>query len=145
MLLAPASAAALRAYSMTAACMPRQMPRKGTLRSRAKRAARDLSLDAAAFLKPPGASTQSTPFERREPVALDVLRVDEIHADPGTDGNPGVDQRLVERLVGVREVDVLAHIPTTTSPLRVVEPRDHLVPLREIDGAAGPRRVPAAP
>ena len=37
-----------RANSMTAICMPRQMPRNGMPRSRAKRVARDLALDAAA-------------------------------------------------------------------------------------------------
>ena len=44
---APARPARLRAASITAICMPKQMPKNGTLRSRAKRAAVDLALGAA--------------------------------------------------------------------------------------------------
>ena len=74
------------------------------------------------------------PFEGRAPVALDLLRIDELHPDRGPGGDPSVDQRLVERLVGVREMDVLADHPHDHLPVRLVEPGDDVVPLREIDG-----------
>ena len=53
--------ATLRATSITAICIPRQMPRKGTLFSRAKRIASILpSLPRCP--KPPGTSTPAKPL-----------------------------------------------------------------------------------
>ena len=102
----------------------------------------DLALDPARSEAPRGEHAIH-PFERRAPVALDLLRVDELHPDPGPSRDPGMDEGLVERLVGVREMDVLADHPHDHLPVGVVEPGDHLVPLREVDGP--PLRVEPQP
>ena len=108
--LASAIPAVFRAASMQAICMPRQMPKNGTLRSRAKRDAGDLALRPA-LAEPAG---HEDAVHRLEPrgdfggIAFEQLGVDPADVDLDPVGHAAMDQRLVERLVGVLQADVFA-------------------------------------
>src|SRR6184192_2675831 len=64
-----------RANSMTAICIPKQMPRKGIFCSRAQRTAVILP-SVPRGPKPIGTRIASASHALREPVLLDLLRVD---------------------------------------------------------------------
>ena len=92
----------------TAICMPKQMPKYGTLRSRANFAARILPSEPRSP-KPPGTrmpctfSSQGAGSSFSKISALDPVELD---LDPV--GHAAVRQRLDQRLVGVLEAGVLA-------------------------------------
>ena len=128
----------LRAASTTAICMPKQMPKYGTLRSRANCAARILP-SAPRSPKPPGtrmpwtcsrngAGSSRSNTSRLDPVELDLDLV----------GDAAVRQRLDQRLVGVLEAGVLADDGDRDLAFRVA---DALVDR----AASAPGRARAAP
>ena len=97
----------LRANSTHASCMPKQMPRNGILRLARILDRAQLAFDAAraeARRDQDAVEPSSTP----SPSLFDVSRVDAAHVDGGVVGDAGVIHRLVDRDVGVLELDVLA-------------------------------------
>ncbi len=130
---APASPQTLRAYSMTATCSPRQMPRYGTFFSRANFTAAILP-SIPRSPKPPGTRIASTSFKHDVPSSLDLLgfHVEDIDARARPDA--GVAQRLGERHVRIAQVDVLADHGDRHLGFRMSLGVDDGVPLREIGG-----------
>ena len=116
-----------RAISMTAHCIPRQIPRNGTPLARVADR-RDLPLDSA-HAKPSRNQDPVDPRERpRRAASLDLLRVHpgEVHADVVRE--PAVRQRLDQALVGFLQLDVLPdqsdrHPPR---PGALIPPHDHV-------------------
>ncbi len=68
---------------------------------------------------------------------LEHLRIEPADMDPGAVGQPAVDERLVEALVGVRKADIFADDSDRHLALVIVEPVHDVGPAREI----GLRRV----
>ena len=102
--------AVFRAPSMQAICMPRQMPKNGMLRSRAKRTLAILPSEPRSP-NPPGTRIAVHRLELSGDlriVLLEHLGVDPADVDPHAVGHAAVDQRLVQRLVGIGQADVLA-------------------------------------
>src|SRR5712692_2914186 len=65
---------------------------------------------------------------------LDRFRIHVADADPAARVDPGVDERLVERLVGIGEVDVLADHGDRNLVLGMLQRLDQLFPYPEIGG-----------
>jgi len=122
-----------RANSITAICMPKQMPKNGTPLSRAWRTAAILP----SVPRGPKPSHQDGIGGRdrvRQALGFDLLGVDVGDLDPALVGDAAVHQRLVEALVGIGELDVLATIAifTVSFGLRSAETmRFHLERLGE--------------
>ena len=102
--------AVFRAPSMHAICMPRQMPKNGTLRSRAKRTEAILpSLPRSP--KPPGTRmpcSGSSSAAMSALVLLEQFGVEPVDVDLDAVGDAAVDQRLAQALVGVGQADIFA-------------------------------------
>src|SRR6185503_480641 len=80
--------------------------------------------------------------ERLGPALLDLLGVDVLEVDADVVVQPAVDERLVERLVRVAQVDVLAdHADLHRAARRLPEALDDPLPAREI-GLARPEVEP---
>ena len=95
---ASAIPAVFRAPSMQAICMPRQMPKNGTSRSRAKRTRGDLAL-AAALAEPAGDEDAVQRLELGGEVGvvlLEHLGVEPADVDLDPVGDAAVDQRLAQ-------------------------------------------------
>ena len=98
----------LRAASITAICMPKQMPKNGTLRSRANLTAWILP-SVPRSPKPPGTRMPLHVLEMADGVvALEDLGVHPLQPDLHVAAEAAVRQRLAERLVGVEQHRVLA-------------------------------------
>ena len=93
-----------RAYSTTAICIPRQ-PKKGTSFSAPSGSHRSCLPPRSP--KPPRTRTRRVSEALSHLVRIDGLRVDELQVHLCTIRDAAVGQGLVERLVRVREVDVL--------------------------------------
>ena len=65
------------------------------------------------------------------PIGLELLGVDVDDADLHVVGDAAVDQRLVERLVGIAELDVLADEADPHFVFRMPQLADDLFPLRQ--------------
>ena len=98
-LCAPASPATLRAYSMTASCMPRQMPRYGIVVLARDNGSPRIFPSTPRFPKPPGTRIASISFEARRTLAFDTFRIDVVDIDLRLGLDPGVHQCFGERLV----------------------------------------------
>ncbi len=68
-------------------------------------------------------------------VLLHLLRVDVVDVDLGVGVDPGVPQRLVQRLVGILQVDVLADEGDVDLVLGMLERVHQLGPVRQVGGA----------
>ncbi len=105
------------AFDAAPACAPPRSPpsacrsrcrNKGTLRSRAKRAARILP-SAPRWPKPPGTRMPWTCSRcARRVVALEDLRLDPVEIDLDPIGDAAMRQRLDQRLIGVLEAGIFA-------------------------------------
>jgi hypothetical protein len=96
----------LRANSITATCMPRQMPKNGHP-ARARSARFDLSFDAAAAEAGRHQDAVHVGEQRRRAALFDLLGVDVVQVHAAFVADAAVDQRLVEALVRFDEIDVL--------------------------------------
>ncbi len=138
--LARSRPSTLRANSATAHCMPRQMPKKGMPRSRAKRMASTLP-SMPRSPNPPGTSRPSTPARSRSGPSRSTaslwIRWMRTWARLAT---PGVVQGLVDRLVGVAVLGVLAHHGDADLVLGVAQAVQQVAPLRPASA-----RRPSAP
>ena len=94
-----------RAYSITAICMPRQMPRKGTPLLAGVAGRGDLALDAAAA---EAARHQDAVGLAQQALEVGRLGVDPVDLELDAVVDRGVLERLGHREVGVVELDVLA-------------------------------------
>jgi hypothetical protein len=102
--LALASPATLRANSITAICMPKQMPKYGTLPSRANLTAAILP-SVPRSPKPPGDQDAADVGQvGGRALGLDVLGVDVDDLDRRVVGDAAVEERLVQALVALGEV-----------------------------------------
>src|SRR5437773_3226047 len=70
--------------------------------------------------------------ERADAVLLDRLRIHVTDVDPAARVDPGVDERLVQRLVGIGEVDILADHGDGDLVLGMLERLDQLFPDLEL-------------
>ena len=131
--------ARFRAPSMQAICMPRQMPKKGISRSRAKLTEAILpSLPRSP--KPPGTRIPCSGSSSATTSAfgmLEQLGVDPLDVDLGAVGDAAVDQRLAQALVGVGQADIFADDADRHLAVVMVDPVHDVGPAREL----GPRRV----
>ena len=97
-----------RAASITAICMPKQMPKYGTLRSRAKRAASILP-SVPRSPKPPGTRMPCTPSRCCTASSLlEDLAVEPVELDLHVVGDAAMGQRLGQRFVAVEQMRVFA-------------------------------------
>ena len=90
--------------------MPRQMPKKGTSRSRANLTDGDLAL-AAALAEAAGDEDAVQRLELGGEVGvlmLEHLGVEPADVDLDPVGDAAVDQRLAQRLIGVGQADIFA-------------------------------------
>ena len=89
--------------------MPKQMPKYGTARSRANRAASILPSEPRSP-NPPGTRMPCTPFElaHRFRLGLEDLGIDPVELDPHIVGDAAMGHRLGQRFVAVGQVRVLA-------------------------------------
>src|SRR5690606_7415131 len=99
---------------------------------------RDLAFDAA-LAEAARDQDRIHALEACRALALDALRVDVVDHRPGAGVDPGVNQRLRERLVRFREVDVLSDQRDVHFRLRVLEPVYEPLPHAQV----GRRRVQA--
>ena len=98
----------LRAASITAICMPKQMPKYGTSRSRANCAARILP-SAPRWPKPPGTRMPLTCSRNGAGIlVLEHLALDPVEIDLHLVGDAAMRQRLDQRFVGVLHAGVFA-------------------------------------
>ena len=131
--------ARLRAPSTQAICMPKQMPKNGTLRSRAKRIACDLALRAALA---EGAGHEDG-VQRLEPggdIAVgrfEQFGIDPLDVDLDPVGQAAMDQRFVQRLVGIRQADIFADHADRHFAFGIVQPVDDIVPAAQVGREAG--------
>ena len=95
----------LRANSTTAICIPRQMPRNGIPVLAGDPRGLDLALDPALA---EAARDQDPVGPLGELVGVELLGVDQLDLDLDAVVVAAVEQRLDDRLVGVRELHVLA-------------------------------------
>src|SRR3982750_824274 len=119
--------ATCRANSETAICIPRQMPRYGTPRSRANLAARILP-STPRMPKPPGIRMPSHSSSWRSASAVDRLGVDPAHLELRVVVDGRVLERLDHRQVCVLELDVLADEPDLHGALGGVGALDERLP-----------------
>ena len=70
--------------------------------------------------------------ERGRRSALDLLGIDVLDHHPRAGLDAGVVQRLVQRLVGVGQVDVLAHHADAHGALGMLQPVDQRVPVGQV-------------
>src|SRR6266853_934024 len=90
------------------------------------------SLDAA-LAEAPGDKYRVHPFqERADALLLDRFRIHVTDVDLAARVDPGVDERLVERFVGIGKVDILADHGDGDLVLRMLERLDQLFPYSEI-------------
>ena len=97
----------------------------------------DLPLDAAVAEAPRHQDPVEPGHVAGEPLALDALGVHPHHLDRGLVGDAAVGERLVEALVGVLQLDVLAHHPDATAAARRLHPAHDLLPAGESIGRRG--------
>jgi hypothetical protein len=131
-----------RAASMQAICMPKQMPKYGTLRSRANLAAR--ILPSAALAETARHQDAMHLFQPGRGVfLLEDLRFDPFEADPHAVGDAAMGKRLHQRLVGVLEARVFADDGDRHLALGIVDAVGDLLPAlharlrRRIDAEGG--------
>ena len=72
-------------------------------------------------------------------VPLDILRIHPLNLHPAIVGDAAVADRLIDGLVGVLQLDVLAHDTNADAVLRGDELADDLLPMRHV----GRRRIQA--
>src|SRR5580704_9385782 len=90
----------LRAASITAICMPKQMPKYGTWRSRA---------NGAALAEAAGHEYSVDMFEKRRRVfVLEHLALDPVEVDLNLVGDAAVGERLDQRLIGILHARIFA-------------------------------------
>ena len=106
-LIAPSSPARLRAASITATCMPRQMPRYGMPFSRANRTVSILP-SMPRSPKPPGYNDAVHVTQAIDAVFFDITGFDVVNLDLGAGVNAAVLQCFDQRNVRVLQVHVLA-------------------------------------
>ena len=126
----------MRANSITAICMPRQMPKNGTLLLARVADGVDLPLDAAAAEAGRHQDAVHLRQQRGRAAPLDLLGVDVVQVDAAVVADAAVDQRLVEALVRLDEVDVLADQADLDLGLRALEPVHDAAPSRSARGRA---------
>ena len=130
----------LRAYSMTAHCMPRQIPKNGTFVSReADRL--QLAFDAAPAETGSHEDRVRVGERLREADRFQLLGVHERDLHLHVVRDAAVVERLVQRLVAVAELDVLAHERDRDLFLGVLDAVHDRVPLREVAVVVGEREV----
>ena len=99
-----------RAASMQAICMPRQMPKKGTLRSRANWTEAILP-SVPRSPKPPGTRMACIGSSVGGDLRLGMLEqfgVEPLDVDLHPVGEAAVDERLGQALIGVLQADIFA-------------------------------------
>ena len=137
---APSRPSTLRANSMTAHCIPRQMPKNGIPRSRAKRIASTLP-SMPRSPNPPGTSMPSKPASSRSGPSrsIDSLWM-LLDANLRLIGDAGVVERFVDRLVGVAMLGVFADHGDRDFVLRIAQPVQQIAPIVQIErpGRADP-------
>ena len=111
----------LRAASTTAICMPKQMPKYGTLALARELGGADLSLGAALAEAARHQDAVDVLEERRRILALEHLALDPVELDLDLVGDAAVRQRLDQRLVGVLEAGVLADDRDRDVALRIAD------------------------
>ena len=106
---APDSRAKCRAASMTAICMPKQMPKYGTLPLARETRRLDLALGAA-LAEAAGHEDRVHAFEllHRLALGLEHLGIDPVELDPDIVGDAAMGHRLGQRFVAVGQMRVLA-------------------------------------
>src|SRR6266568_3367719 len=89
----------------------------------------------APLAEAPGDKYRVHAFQQRAGAfLLDRFRIHVADVDPAARVDPGVDERLVERLVGIGEIDVLADHGDGDLVLRMLERLDQLFPRPEFGG-----------
>ena len=135
--LASAMPSRLRAASITAICMPKQMPKYGTWRSRANCAARILP-SAPRWPKPPGTRMPLTCSRNGAGSSLlEHLGLDPVEVDLHLVGDAAVRQRLDQRLVGVLHAGVLADDGDGDLAFRIADALVDELPARQVGRLAG--------
>ena len=129
----PRSPSTLRANSMTAHCMPRQMPKKGIPAGPREADGLDLTLDAAHAEAARHQDAIDARQDARRPPAADLLRLDPADDHPRPVGDPRVVERLVHRLVGVAVLHVLADDGDRHLGIGVEHPVDHRPPVADVE------------
>ena len=135
--------ARLRAASITAICMPKQMPKYGTLRSRANCAARILP-SAPRSPKPPGTRMPWTSSRHGAGSSLlEHLALDPVEIDLHLVGDAAMGQRLDQRLVGVLQAGVFADDGDRHLAFGIAHALDDAVPALQVgrrSSASMPKR-----
>ena len=127
----------LRAASITAICMPKQMPKYGTWRSRANCAARILP-SAPRWPKPPGTRMPLTCSRNGAGSSFsNTSRLDPVEIDLDLVGDAAVRERLDQRFVGVLHAGVLADDGDGDVAFRIADALVDQPPAREIGRRAG--------
>src|SRR6266571_2956622 len=89
----------------------------------------------APLAEAPGDKYRVHAFQQRaDAFLLDRFRIHVTDVDPAARVDPGVDERLVERLVGIGEIDVLADHRDGDLVLRMLERLDQFFPRPELGG-----------
>ena len=135
---APLRPTRFRAASITAICMPKQMPKNGTLRSRAKRTASSLPA-VPRSPKPPGTRMPWTPSRRATASSSrsKTSEVDPVQLDPDIVGDAAMGQRLGQRLIAVEQVGVLADDGDGDLALGLLQGMDDALPAAHVGLAIG--------
>ena len=141
--LAPARPHTWRANSMTAHCMPRQMPKNGTPLLARVAHRRDLALDPAVA---EAARARGCRARRRDGAAAPSRSMcsasTQLTSTRASLAMPAVGERLGQALVGVLELDVLAHHGDARLAARRLHPTHDVLPPRR--GRSGARRARGA-
>ena len=123
--------------------MPKQMPRNGSVLLAGVGHGRDLALGAALA----EAAGNQHRVHAVQAVALvgvrELLGIDPMQIDAHIVGDAAVDQRLVQRFVGVEQAGVLADDGDRDLALRPMQPVDDLAPDAQV--GRRPRRAGRAP
>ena len=127
-----ASFRTLRANSIVAICMPRQRPRYGILFSRAYCAAR-IFPSMPRSPNPPGTRMPPRPFNIFSAPSFSISSASTCTiSTPQSLADAAVDDRLVDRFVGVLQLDVFADDADAHAMLRRDEFADDFLPVRHV-------------
>ena len=128
-----------RAASITAICMPKQMPKYGTCRSRANCAARIFALGAALAEAARHQDAVDMFEERRRVLVLEHLAFDPVEIDLDLVGDAAVRKRLDQRLIGILHAGIFADDGDGDVAFRIADALVDEMPGGEIGLAADSR------